>query len=941
MKLSHKKMQISPRFSTVKTVSASFVPTILIASVLFFSSLVLTSCNSNGGAGKALKSKQTDTNSAATKAPSKKVRKKSEKKVIQDKNCISLPNSKREYKWGGQYWVPNGYDKLYRIENQYHGMSITAFGDGRPVHTQQVRSEWPYRQDFIFEKAGKEPGVYYIGNYDWMNNLFYLCTQGIKPYKKAIEITAIKVLGYADNSKQETLLSKNAKVTMSKPFNDSLKAANANDGNLGTAAVTTLDTNPWIEFDLGKESKITYIEITDRQWTNMSMRDALITVFNSEKRPIFSVRLEGSRTVHRINLKSKNIKGRYIKAEHKFPKTHPHYVASTAGKKGKDKLWKITLVDPRGFYKIENIASGLVIQAPKVKGPDLRTESHVPVQLVKFKQGDPTMMWAIEPMRNKPIDCLAVSQIGYAPKAIKNAILVRTKKLKTDPEYTIYKKINNNSGIRLKKGKATFVDSRFTLFYYKIDFSDLTEQGDYLLDCDGDRVSLHIADDAYLNIRHRAGTDITHLVDVFDSKRGFITHWGRITTWCKEGANSLNSPFWMDQNPNNGQLTVKQPPTRVPDKFIGGWDHTDRVTGALQPSAVLQQLLVLTLQDNNIANLKKPLIDEIKFGAEYFVNIQSEDGSWPLHTHIANVFTGTVASVGMSLAASVEPLKKEYPELSKKSLQAAIKAWDFVEKNPDKWVKGVVCYRHGRAEEKVMLAVELFLATGDEKYRKASDDMILNSEIKQNDVWGKTGPGFFTSQSVNDSRTTDVLLTFMRYYPKASDKVKKRIKKEIDTHYQHQAFLPGIEGAFGMYETGYGGYGGNSAFLSKAIFFYKVLLFNKMSQKYKQGYIQAERIMNWLFGCNEFDTSMVFGFGDIFSVPGWLRAYEIGSVQPGIGAIIKDGKFVDPPQITCNSSYGNMESEAAIGVKLVHSMLLRNKLKNFVPEKKSEKTLPK
>jgi hypothetical protein len=185
---------------------------------------------------------------------------------------------------------------------------------------------------------------------------------------------------------------------------------------------------------------------------------------------------------------------------------------------------------------------------------------------------------------------------------------------------------------------------------------------------------------------------------------------------------------------------------------------------------------------------------------------------------------------------------------------------------------------------------------------------------------------------VNDSRTADVLFTFMRYYPKASDKVKAHINKEIDTYYQLLITSQDIVGAFGMYERGYGGYGSNSAFLSKALFFYKTLIFHNLSQKYSRGYIQAERIMNWIFGCNEFDTSMAYGFGDIFSVPGWLRGYDIGSVQPGIAGVIKDGKFVNPPQLTCNSGYGNMESEAAIGVKLVHAMILRNKLKDFVPE---------
>jgi hypothetical protein len=845
-------------------------------------------------------------------------------KQIKIKNGITIPAPKRSYQFGGKYWIPNGIDKVYRIINNYHGQALTAFGDHTPVHTQQFRSDWFYLHDYIFEKTDTE-GVYYIANYDYQNKIHYLSTDNVLEQIRPVELTEIKVYASKNiNDKPVLLTSKDITVTMTEPYNDSMKGKNALDGNLGTLAVTKIEPNTWILFNLQKSNYISEIEIDLRDWSSFSMRNALVSILDANKKTVWSTRLVGSRTVHDLNFKNKKILGQYIKLEQAQPKNHPPYLSSTFEKNEKGKLWRIELVDKIGLYKIISVKNGLAIQAPVTNGPDLRSESHVPVQLVPYKENDPSMQWFIEPVRNKEMDCLAASQIGWTPKATKNAILVRTKKLKSDPEFFVTKSKKDNSCVLIKKGKAKFVDTRFKLFYYKIDVTDINQPGDYNLDCDGDRIILHIDENAYLNIRHRGGSDTIHLNNVIT---GFVKHWGRLDNWCKMGADSFNVPYWQLQDPKTGKLSLKLPKKRIPAKFIGGWDHTDRAYSALQPSAAMLQNLVLTFFENNQKKLNKPLINEIKYGTEYFIKTQSQDGTWPLHTYIANVYTGTVASVGLSLTLASQALKQYDKNLSDKAMQAAKKAWKWVEENPDKWVPSPVTYRHGHSEERVMFAIEQYLATGDENCKKIADEMILNSKIDYRGAWIKS-VGSFKGQTTDSSRTYALLLTFMRYYPKANDKVKAIINKEIDTYYQKITTI-GLVGVFGIYEGGYSGYGYNSAWLSNACLLYKTFIFKNKDKKYIKGYSIAENVMNYLFGNNEYATSMVFGFGDIFAVPGWMRPYEIGSVMPGLAAKLKNGQWLEPKELTTSfQGYGNSESEADVGVRLVYSMLLRNKLKD-------------
>lgn len=124
----------------------------------------------------------------------------------------------------------------------------------------------------------------------------------------------------------------------------------------------------------------------------------------------------------------------------------PHvYVIPGAG--DGDKAWRIEKVESEGFYRIIHVADSLCLQAPKTPGPDLCCESHVPVRLAPYEAGDRTMLWTLEAVRDEPVDRLAVSQVGWAHKAPKFAMLIRRECPKLDPLFIVARTMSDDRGL--------------------------------------------------------------------------------------------------------------------------------------------------------------------------------------------------------------------------------------------------------------------------------------------------------------------------------------------------------------------------------------------------------------------------------------------------------------------------------------------------------------
>ena len=845
---------------------------------------------------------------------------------------ITLPQPARWVRCpAGKWWTPNGVDEVYRIENGFHGQALTGTENLTPVYTQQFQTTWPRFQRFSMEALGN--GRYRIYMVAASGEKLYLATKGGKPRRGVLEVQEVEVYGKRPGSQTEELLTREAKVALSSQYGG-YKPEFAIDGKADTFAHTQEEVHPWIEVRLPEASTISRINLRVRRWFCWRLRGAVVKILDADGREVWRTRLVGSRALYRIDLPHPVV-GQVIRIEHDFGSENARYVYATPGAGGPDKIWTIEKVAPEGFYKIVHAPDGLCLQAPKTPGPDMRVESHVPVRLTKWAEDDRTLLWTIEPVRDGEIDCLAISQIGWTPQAPKFAMLVRRKKLAAEPVWVVTEPAGQGKRRVVMAGRAQYRGEAFTLHCYYIDLSRLQREGDFWLDCDGDRVAVHIAEDAYVRARHRCGTDVTYLREILDPNIGFVGHWAHLDNWCP-GAAAFDEPYWMVKDYKTGQTKFLEPRRRIDDKYVAGWDHTDRQWNALQPSASLLRHLVFAWEISidpefgRDAKLTDAILREIIYGARYFIETQNPDGSWPVHTNIANKFTGTVAAVAGALAAAVPAVKTKDPLLAEAMLSAAKRGWAWVRANPDKWVPVPVSYRHGRAEEEMMLGVELGLVAGRKDCLRRAYDMVLAARIDpRNGAWVKQ-QGAFAGQAIDDRGTAQALITLMRHYSRVPEDVKAAIRRQVASYYAYLTRPQFLGRVWRVYEGQIGGYGPNSTWVRRACFLYRAFRFG--GHKYAEGYLLAERLMDWVLGANPYATSCVFGFGDVFAVPGYLRAYEIGSLVPGLAVLHKNGAPVQPPRLTtCQQGYGNMESEAEAGVVFMEAMMLRHVLRDNPP----------
>jgi hypothetical protein len=467
----------------------------------------------------------------------------------------------------------------------------------------------------------------------------------------------------------------------------------------------------------------------------------------------------------------------------------------------------------------------------------------------------------------------------------------------------------------------------YKLHYYLINLTPLRKEGDFLLECDGDGADVHIADNAYVDFRHRGGSDVTHLSDMIDGK-GFIGYWAHNDNW--NHVEYLTQPYFVirDFKTNKDTVTKK----KITAKYLGGWDHTDRWSSAIQPISEVLRQLVFTYDVCKDKSLKKHIINEMLYGMKYLINIQNKDGSWPFATFCANKLTGTTAAVAGALAQASPIVAGENKSVSDKALKAAEAGWKWVKNHPNDWVELNMTYRHGWSEEEMMLALELYMITGSEECKNKAFSMIKNAEIEpKTGTWIKN-EGKFNGQAVNNRGTQQALLSMMRHYNKLPEDIQAEVMRLWNEYYDVlMQWNREHHGPFQHWEIQTGGYGPNSRWMRNANFLYRI--YSVDPEKYQKGFYVAEHAMDWVFGVNPFATSLVYGFGDRFLSESWVRPYVKGSILPGLAVYLPDGKWKNPVELTPSlQAYGNGESETSLGVVLMQCLLLRESLrKNYPP----------
>ncbi len=835
----------------------------------------------------------------------------------------------RQWKWhGGDAWAPNGIDSIYRIENRFNGLAITSHPGrvGDPVHVRQFHSTQHELQRFTFEVAGD--GYYYIRNQ--LKEPGYLeQPDPTRLRTTVITLAEVKAFGRKDQAQQEVMVSDKATASHNHGFNgDAYPAASALDGDLSNFSHTGGGADDWWEMDLGETFALTRLEIYNRDYYTGPLKGCTVRVFDEQRKSLWSSLLSEAEKKYIFDLG--NIRGRYVRVglEQVSGPGAEENILTSPGNEGDGKKWRVELVHPHGFYKIVNKNTGKALRALPGVFPHARLAAGQPVRQANYQDDDPFMHWNIEPVRDHKVDCLGVSQIGWSPQAFKFAVLTRSTPLVDAPDFNV------TAGSRtVLSGKAIYWGSKWTQHFYVINLSALNRVGDYLLVCDGDAADLHVSDSAYSHIRHRGGSDTTVFSDIVDGK-GFVGHWGRIDNWWSPEV--MDEPYWLEldldvNDKNTGERTkVHDPRQRIAKEYFAGWDHTDLYGSSQKCSAMVLRELAFAWQDNPLPSHNRALVNEMIYGAEYFVRIQNQDGSWPYKTNVITKLTGGVAAVSSALAVAYQPVKTVDPALANRMLAAAERGWEWVESNPDKWYPFNVNYRHGHYEERLTASLALYLVTNKDVYRNAAHEMILAAK--------KDGSNGFLIKPEDASRCNamgshvgdDCLRVMLQYHDQAPADLKQVIRNMADDLYMRFMDDHSRSSPFGGLEGSTGGYGSGVAAVRRAAYLYT--MYQKFGDAYGAGYLVAERVMDWSFGCNPFATSTVFGCGDVFAIDGWARGYEKGSLLPGL-AVRFDGKgMVTPIELTATlQGYGNAESEAGAGVAFIHVMALRHALRENPP----------
>jgi hypothetical protein len=341
----------------------------------------------------------------------------------------------------------------------------------------------------------------------------------------------------------------------------------------------------------------------------------------------------------------------------------------------------------------------------------------------------------------------------------------------------------------------------------------------------------------------------------------------------------------------NGTATVV--PLGTHRDARGGWHDatsTDKET-AHEAKAVMNLSYAMELARDNDA--RAALLDEIRWGTKYLLQIQNADGSFPLSVKdvrwyvpndlprhlVVNVDVGVVAHCTLALAAASSATASQDPQLSAQLLAAARRAWGYVATHPTGFLNRVYepnASWRGSAGNVLGAAVELARRTGEAQFKEFVDARVLEGTFR-NGLWIKSDGSWPGQLEWDQDEGSQTLVALLRYYPIASAEIQARIKILSGlwrTHWE-------LEPAFGVQPaliTSYFGCNGHLLLMSRAMLL--------MGQTLSDATITASgsREFDWLVGSNPFCRCFVQGFGSEMGAVPFNQPADLmlGAVLPGV-----------------------------------------------------------
>lgn len=311
------------------------------------------------------------------------------------------------------------------------------------------------------------------------------------------------------------------------------------------------------------------------------------------------------------------------------------------------------------------------------------------------------------------------------------------------------------------------------------------------------------------------------------------------------------------------------------------------------------------LFDNDKENNVPRILAEVKWGLTYILSMQQPSGSfyctvkntkgwWDTNGFDRCVINDTSTYLNVRAASALAQgstvLKKYFPGFADSCLNAAKKGWNWHLNNPN-ITYNEQTYWDAKYDSKLLGALELWKATGEQQYKDTLDAGILRGKMRytadgqrwDNPGWGwQSGVGsdylgWFGMPDLTANST--ILLTYAKYYPLADNTIKTKIKSQVsllkswltsNTQKSYKFFEPLLYEGFGMCGSAMSG-------SAKIMQLAKVLNDNELMN------IAIENI-NFIFGKNPIGKSFVSRVGTNIHKNSWATWADTikGAVLPGI-----------------------------------------------------------
>jgi hypothetical protein len=500
---------------------------------------------------------------------------------------------------------------------------------------------------------------------------------------------------------------------------------------------------------------------------------------------------------------------------------------------------------------------------------------------------------------------LAYPQTGWPCQANKLFALVSNNKI-TAPDFKVY-----GQQREIMTGKMTYSGYYWGKHHYLGDISQITNEGIYLLDIPGyAKDTVLVSNYIYKKFRHKSTyIKIPDMIHSFWSFQRCYPEKCNISdefsTVNFRHADDIGRPLYLQKKWGQEKISLQSKSGDV----RGGWHDatsTDKETFDIAIS-VAAMALSLELITNTVD--RQSLMDEMLWGLNYLLKIQDSDGSfiysvfpyfpWDLPNAnlprqvLVNKATGVAATCAQAFAIASGVLKNTDLDLSRRSLDAAKKAWQWVEKNPNSFdFDNIVVMWSGSAGSILGAATELARVTDEEKYYHCADSLIALGKFAEGGLWVKNNqytwqPGFAGQLSNSwspcqpyEAGGSQTPVSLARYYKIVKNvSVKNKVKKLCEDYVDlSKTMATNPYKACETYFWSSFGIVPNLVALSKCLLYIGYELGN--TEAIALGVKQYE----WATGFNPLGGSFIVGFGKEPLIQPYQREMSntVGGILPGM-----------------------------------------------------------